>query len=559
MGSIGSASWFAFPFRARLPRSRGRVSLPLVGVLLLSTAAMAPARPTTPLPVSRTSEPAGRGEVTIPVSEYRRLIDSAGSDGSGGSVLPGARVDNARFRIAVSGGAAFFEEQFDVHVAGTGWLSLPVARGALDQASIAPPERGAFFVAREWTRLAIAGPGSAAATVGTTAHVGTDANGRQFFSLTMPLLAVQEGRIELPGAGLEVTVSGGELLGRNERNGATILEVAVRPGATLSVAFREQNLAERGRSAALRASATLYSRTDVVGPNVVTDVSVRIVAAAGRIGGVAFEVPVGWQVLYLRGNGLLAAETSGGQVKASRVAPSPDPLEAQLRLTRPLAEGTPVEIAPPKLVLEGDGPVDAYAELRPPPGVLVEMTAPGSFEPVEIDKVPPSLRPLAADSEEVLHLAAGQSDHPNPAVYVLHRLDAAPVLVAQVRAARGHTLVSSNGRALSRIEYEVVSSAKPFLTVHLTPGSHFWGAEAMGRPILPAMPETGSVAIPLRGGRRRVARVAIYVLSDSVPAPRGRGKRTLEFQPPGTDIPISTLTWTFSLPSGAAYRLAGTD
>jgi hypothetical protein len=447
-------------------------------------------------------------------------------------------------------------------------------KSALDRASLAPAERGAFFAARDVTRLALNGPGTAIATLGATAPVGVDSSGRRYFSLTMPLLAVQQGRIELPrdasagadGApGLEVTVTGGELLGRTEEKGSTVLDVAVRPGAVLSIAFREQNLAEKGRTAALRASATVYSRSDVVGPNLVTDVTARITATAGRIAGVRFEIPAGQQVLYLRGAGLLAFETSGREVRASRVAPSPDPLEAQLRLTRPLPDGGgSVEIRPPRLLLDGEGAVDTYAELRPPAGVLVELVAPGGFEPVEIDKLPPAVRPLAADAEEVLHLAErGASASPSasvaaidPAIYKLHRLDAAPVLAAQVRAAHGHTLVSRNGRALSRIEYEVVSSAKPFLTVHLPAGSHFWGAEALGRPIVPAMPEAGSVAVPLRGGRRRVARVAIYVLS-TVTVPSGRG--ALEFQPPGTDIPISSVTWSFSLPPAAEYRLAGSD
>ena len=33
----------------------------------------------------------------------------------------------------------------------------------------------------------------------------------------------------------------------------------------------------------------------------------------------------------------------------------------------------------------------------------------------------------------------------------------------------------------------------------------------------------------------------------------------LEFQPPGTDIPISAMTWSFSMPEGAEYRLEGND
>lgn len=552
----------------------GALSVLLSGGAALAGPVSAPAPP----PFTAPPAAGGHGEVTIPTSEYRALLEAAGA----GEAAPvaGVRVENARFRVAVTQETAAFEERFDVRVSGSGWISLPVVKAALDRASLAPAERGAFFVARDVTRLALNGPGTATATLGATAPVGVDSSGRRHFSLTMPLLAVQQGRIELPrdssvgadaGAaadpGLEVTVSGGELLGRADQKGSTTLDVAARPGAVLSVTFREQNLAEKGRTAALRASATVYSRSDVVGPNLVTDVTARITATAGRIAGVRFEIPAGQQVLYLRGAGLLAFETSanGREVRASRVAPSPDPLEAQLRLTRPLPEGGgSVELRPARLLLETGGPVDTYAELRPPAGVLVELLAPGSFEPVEIEKLPPVVRPLAADAEEVLHLqerAASASGSTSasaiePAVYKLHRLDAAPVLAAQVRAEHGHTVVSRNGRALSRIEYEVVSSAKPFLTVHLPAGSRFWGAEAMGRPIVPAMPEAGSVAVPLRGGRRRVARVAIYVLS-SASVPKGKG--TLEFQPPGTDIPISAVTWSFSLPPAAEYRLAGTD
>jgi len=536
----------------------------VLGAIVLSSAALAgppkpPTPPFAPPPPSSSAAPndaSRRGEVTISTAEYRALVESAGPPSA--AAAAGVRVENARFRVAVTKETASFEERFDVHVSGTGWLSLPIVRTALDRVSLAPAERGAFFVARDVTRLALNGPGSATATLGTTAPVAVDANGRRLFSLTMPLLAVQQGKIELPGSpGLEVTVTGGELLARDEQKqkGSTILDVAVRPGAVLTVAFREPNLSEKGRTAPLRASAVVYSRSDVVGPSIVTDVTVRITATAGRIGGVAFEIPTGQQVLYLRGPGLLAAETSANQVRASRATPSPDPLDAHLRLSRSLAESGSVEIRPPRLVLDGAGPVDVYAELRPPAGVLVELTSTGSFEPVEIDKLPPAVKTLAADSEEVLRLTPN-APALEPAVYKLHRLDAAPILAAQVRSARGHTLVSREGRALSRIEYEVVSSAKPFLTIHLPPGSRFWGAEAMGRPIVPAMPEAGSVAVPLRGGRRRVARVAIYVLSEAV-VPKGKG--TLEFQPPGTDIPISEMTWSFSLPPNAEYSLEGTD
>lgn len=495
--------------------------------------------------------PVAHGEATIPTAEYHALL--AAAEASGIAAPARASVGGARFRITIDRESADFEETFEITASGGGWISLPIVRGPLDRASVSPSDRGFFFSARDMTRLAMQGPGSATATLGARLRLIADASGRRSLALAMPLFPVQRGRFELPGTGLDVTVTGGELLEQTEGKGATLVDVAARSGALLTVAWREKNLVEKGTLAALKASATLYARSDVVGPSLVTDVTARITASAGRISRVEFEIPAGSKVLFLRGAGLLAAEAEGTRLRAMRASPSSDPLEARLRLTRPLVDATPFDLPAPRLVL--DGPVDAYVELRPPPGVLAEMVSPGSFEPADVDKLPPALRALAAEAEEVLHLPDAAPEY-KLASYTLHRLEAAPVLTAQVRSVRGLTLVSVSGHALSRIEYEVVSSAKPFLTVHLTEGSRFWGAEAMGRPILPAMPEAGSVAVPLRAGRRRVARVVLYVLSPAV-LPKDKG--TFAFTPPATDIPVSTLAWSFALPSGAQYRLVGTD
>ena len=522
----------------------------MVSAALLLLGAPILALPRTP-PLTPAPAVAGRGEVTITTVEYRALVEAA--DTAGLALPAQARAETARFRVTVEKDSADFEETFEIRATGAGWIALPVVRGALDWASVAPPERGFFFVTRDVTRLAVQGPGSASARIGAKLLLSADSSGRRSLSLATPLIAIQRGKVELPGHDLEVSVTGGEVLAQAEQRGTTQVDIAIRPGAALTVAWREKNLIEKSAAAPLRASATLYARSDIVGGSLVTDVTARVTAKAGRIGGLEFEIPADSKLLFLRGAGLLAAEAEGSRVRASRASPSPDPLEARLRLTRPLDEGAPFDLPAPRLVL--DGPVDTYVELKPPQGVLAELLTAGSFEPAEIEKLPASVRPLAAEAEEVLHLPEGAAEAKS-AVYKLIRLEAAPVLTAQVRAVRGRTLVSESGHALSRIEYEVVSSAKPFLTVHLTPGSRFWGAEAMGRPILPAMPEADSVAVPLRAGRRRIARVVLYVLS---PAALPRGKGIFEFVPPATDIPISALAWSFGLPSGAQYRLAGSD
>ena len=81
----------------------------------------------------------GRGEVTIPASEYRALLESSGN-GASAAAVPGVRVENARFRVSVTETAesAAFEERFDVHVSGSGWTSLAVGKSPLDRASLVP-------------------------------------------------------------------------------------------------------------------------------------------------------------------------------------------------------------------------------------------------------------------------------------------------------------------------------------------------------------------------------------------------------------------------------------
>lgn len=509
-----------------------------------------PATPV-PSPAAGTRSTFPHGEVTLTVAEYRALLDAA--EAQPPSEERDALIESARFHVSMQEETAVFEEDFRAKTHANGWVSAPVVRGGLERSSVSPADRAFFFFAKEVNHLALLGPGSATASLRTTFPSALDRDGHRTFSLPLTLFPLQSGIVELPGKNLEIELTGGEVLSRSESGAKTVLEVTGRPGSTLKVSFRQQNLRERGIVAPLRASTTLYARTEVVGPNLVTDAFIRVTATSGSIPGVELVVPSNARVLFLRGSGLLAPEVSGNRVRASRVSPSPEPLEAQLRMTRPFDENAPVELPVPRPVLTG--PIDLYAELRPPQGSLAETIETGSFEVIEAERLPGNLRPLGAEAEEILHTPEGNVD-PKPVVYRLHRLEAAAVLTAQVRSVRGRSIVSSTGRTLSRIEYEVLSSAKPFLTLHLPPASSFWGAETMGKPILPAASAKESISIPLRTGRSRIARAVVFLLSP-VAMPRGNG--IVEFRPPSSDIPIASLEWTLSLPSGAEYHLVGSD
>ena len=135
----------------------------MVSAALLLLGAPILALPRTP-PLTPAPAVAGRGEVTITTVEYRALVEAA--DTAGLALPAQARAETARFRVTVEKDSADFEETFEIRATGAGWIALPVVRGALDWASVAPPERGFFFVTRDVTRLAVQGPGSASARIG---------------------------------------------------------------------------------------------------------------------------------------------------------------------------------------------------------------------------------------------------------------------------------------------------------------------------------------------------------------------------------------------------------
>ena len=142
-------------------------------------------------------------------------------------------------------------------VAGAGWLSA-ARRSKRPRPGLDRSRRAGRVLRRPRPDAprARSGPAPRSGTLGTTTHVGTDSNGRQSFSLTMPLFAVQQGRVELPGVGLEVTV-GRRRAARAQRAEGRRRSSTSRCGRARSSrsVFASRTSSEKGRSAALRASA----------------------------------------------------------------------------------------------------------------------------------------------------------------------------------------------------------------------------------------------------------------------------------------------------------------
>jgi hypothetical protein len=506
---------------------------------------------------ARAGAEAPAGEVTISTDEYKALLESAAKAKAAREEKDrgDAIVSGARFTLAIEGDRAKLEETFEIRSDASDWTLLPIVHDSFELSEITPAAGGFFFTGRDGSlTLALASAGVWRARLLTTLRATEGGEGWRGVTVTVPLFPVHSGRIDAKGPDLEINVTGAEVLSRSNTPATASVEVATRPGTKVVVAWREKTALVKSREGPLHASGDLYVQSRVEGGEVVTDVHALIVATSGSIAGIDLVVPAGARVLFLRGAGLLDWSESDGHVKSARASASPYPLEAHLRFTRPLAADDRIELPLPGLVVPGK--TSLWLDFRAPEGQLAEPVDNGSFTVAEVEQVPAAFRGLVADAEEVLRLGSGTTTPPRPPVYRLHRLAAAPVLAAQVRAERGTTLVARSGRTLTRVEFDVVSSAKSFLILRLPEGSELWGAESRGQPILAAAPEPGTVALPLRSARGRFARVAVHYLG-AVKLPEGAG--TFDLALPAADVPVSRLSWTLSLPGGAAYKLEGTE
>ena len=124
------------------------------------------------------------------------------------------------------------------------------------------------------------------------------------------------------------------------------------------------------------------------------------------------------------------------------------------------------------------------------------------------------------------------------------------VLDATIDSARGRTLLTEEGKALSVFTWQVRNNSRQGLLLALPEGSEVWSAFVDGRPARPTQEPDGRVRVPLvlspgRGGEMATFPVVLtWVRRAGGEGPVARTR----LQAPRVDIPISEMTWQVDLP-----------
>ncbi len=133
------------------------------------------------------------------------------------------------------------------------------------------------------------------------------------------------------------------------------------------------------------------------------------------------------------------------------------------------------------------------------------------------------------------------------------------MLVTLVDSAVADTLVTADGRRMTRVRYGVRNNRRQFLRLALPEGAEVWSASVAGRGVKVAAGE-GGVLVPLvrsdaAGGAMTGFLVEVIYVEEGAPLADGKGELRVEL--PRADAPTSQLLWSVYFPEAAKIAKKG--
>lgn len=136
-----------------------------------------------------------------------------------------------------------------------------------------------------------------------------------------------------------------------------------------------------------------------------------------------------------------------------------------------------------------------------------------------------------------------------------------PVLVAAIDGAAPETLLTKDGKALTRLVFSVRNNVKQYLRVKLSATATVWSCFVNGEAVKPAKDSDGNILVSLkksgRGSDETTQFPVEIVYLDEAPAVKGAGQVKLRLPP--VDLPVNKMEWRVYLPDDFAYFGAKSD
>ncbi|MEO8358570.1 MAG: hypothetical protein ABI672_00960 [Vicinamibacteria bacterium] len=491
------------------------------------------------------------GSVTIPLSDYDRLIDRAAQPPKLPEAPPvDAIVSRADMKLRVSDDFVRGTFRLEGEVFRKGAARVPLITGAtlLDTSlqSTTPPlalENGRHSAI-------LIGPRPFEIDLGWGAPVVTEP-GRASVQIPVPLAGSVNLIIDLPGDVSDVRVEPGLVTKKTTNAGRTIVEASPDRANSVRVSW------------AARATTTVAPResrflADVKTLITVDETDLRMAAlidfsvVQGQPERFVVSIPQGWTLTSASGGTLDSFSLPNGTAQLNMREPQRRTHQVLLGFERPVSGlKFPVDLGlvsingaqreTGEVAIEGVGTLELTAEEK---GVVKRMDTKETHAALKALTREPLLAAFR------YHARAGEG----VSVPVdVKRFPETTTLAAVADRAEATSLVTNEGRVLTEVKLTLRNHAQPFLRVALPPGASVLSAEVGGEGVKPAMGEGGTRIPLLRAGFRPAGPYEVsfvYLQTADAFAKRGDGQLTL----PKMDVPVGLFSWEVFLPDQLQVR-----
>ncbi len=363
------------------------------------------------------------------------------------------------------------------------------------------------------------------------------------------LAGATEIELALPGSdAVDIVASSGQV--RNERveGNRRMISIGVPVGQHLNISWQRALPEEAARDARIVAEmTTLVTLGDGI---VKANVRVEETVLFAGVSQLKFQVPTGMTVIGVTGTGLRDWKAEEGTLTVKLAYAAEGAVHLSVDLERPMV-ASEQELSLP--VLQPIG----VERTRGSVGVAVLGTLEidgdrGTTGAVAVDpRALPALTGMTAQPVLVAWKYLG-SEVKIPVA--LADNDDVEVLVTLLDQANATTMVTTDGRRLTRVVWQVRNNRRQFLRLSMPGGAEVWSARVGGHAVQPARDGMGLLLLPLVRSDTGPGTAAafdveiVYVETGEAPV---SGRARFDASLPVADAPTSYVAWTVYAPTEA--------
>ena len=523
----------------------------LILILLMAVVAAGQQR-LTPVPASFPA-PGSPGTVTLPLTEYNRLVELATRKEKTPDGVPLPFVmSRAVFKLRVEKQTLVGTVDIDGALLEHGPVKTPLTTGLTvleaKQAGTALPlmQEGPNHSA------ILIGPGQFAVSLGVAAPLTIEA-GRASFVLPVPLATSAVLSLELPGNHPNLRVEPGLVMSRTTTNGHTIIEAALEPGKPARFWWTTREISAPVAQRDVRFLSDVKQVVSVGDSQLRVTALCDVTVVQGEAAEFKVPMPEGFELITASGNTLESSESSANILTLKVLDPAKRNHQFLIALERTNRE---TKIEAPLLAFSGTQ--RETGEVLVEGVVAMELTAveSGGLRRMDVKEAGAITRSLSHfPLQAAFRYNRRATDAPKLRLEWQQFLDA-DVLSAVAERATVTTLTTIEGRSLTEVTLRVRNHTQPFLKVELPAGAQLFSAEVEGQTVKPMGDTDGSRVPLLREGLNssKPYTVSFVYLSPGV---RFGKNGTYDMGLPRLGIPVNLLSWEVSLPEQLEVKQFG--